>query len=343
MLLGLRVPPCTNVVELASFCSAAENAGFDALWFPDSQLLWRDTFVAMALAASTTTRVRLATGVTNVKTRHPSVLASCIRSLQEIARDRVDLGVGAGNSSLRPVNLDLATTDELADTISVVRELLSGAIVTFGKRRVRLKDWQGSCPIYLAATGPRRMALAARIADGVIVHGGTTPERVAKVVEELRDLRLQSEEPKTPFSIIVSGVTLITEDPDRDARLLKPICLTILQDGGGPALEKAGIKLNSEYLGNVEERESQVYPDFKHAEDWRSAVEQADKIVSDSDAKIFGENFCFFGSVDIVARRLSELAEIGVDQVFLQGLYSYKLPVEIVEYAPKLVRAAHVK
>ena len=54
----------------------AEALGFDAVWFPDSQLLWRDVWVAAGAAAAATRRIGIGVAVTNVETRHPSVTAS---------------------------------------------------------------------------------------------------------------------------------------------------------------------------------------------------------------------------------------------------------------------------
>ncbi len=44
MRIGLRIPPCAPVPEIAALARDAERAGFDEVWFPDSQLLWRDVF-----------------------------------------------------------------------------------------------------------------------------------------------------------------------------------------------------------------------------------------------------------------------------------------------------------
>lgn len=53
----------------------AEELGFDDVWFPDSQLLWRDVFTTLTAAALGTGRIGLGTAVTNLATRHPAVVA----------------------------------------------------------------------------------------------------------------------------------------------------------------------------------------------------------------------------------------------------------------------------
>src|SRR5690242_4278855 len=103
--IGLRVPPCGSLRVLQEFAVRAEEAGIGALWLPDSQLLWRDTYGALAAMALTTSRINLGTAVSNVATRHVSVIASAVRTLQELAPDRFRLGLGTGASATRTVGL----------------------------------------------------------------------------------------------------------------------------------------------------------------------------------------------------------------------------------------------
>ena len=101
--VGLRLPPCRDVADMAAAAQRAEQLGFDSVWFPDSQLLWRDVYATLTVAGGATERITLGTAVTNVDTRHPSVLASAIRTVQETTAGRFVLGVGAGDSALRPI------------------------------------------------------------------------------------------------------------------------------------------------------------------------------------------------------------------------------------------------
>jgi 5,10-methylenetetrahydromethanopterin reductase len=103
MRVGLRIPPCAPVPALVDLVRAADRAGLDEVWFPDSQLLWRDVFGVATAAAAGTDRITLGTAVTNLVTRHPAVVASAARTVAEIAPGRFILGVGVGNSSVGPI------------------------------------------------------------------------------------------------------------------------------------------------------------------------------------------------------------------------------------------------
>src|SRR5579863_6646886 len=85
--------------RLARSCVEAEAAGFDVLWFPDSQLHAGDVFVNLLTALRSTERARAGTLVVNPVTRHPSVIASSIAAIDRHAPGRVMLGMANGDTS----------------------------------------------------------------------------------------------------------------------------------------------------------------------------------------------------------------------------------------------------
>ena len=79
---------------------AAEEKGWDGLFFADTQCLSGDIYSAMCLAAKVTTTLQVGTAVTNPVTRHPAVTASAISTVQVESKGRAVLGIGRGDSSL---------------------------------------------------------------------------------------------------------------------------------------------------------------------------------------------------------------------------------------------------
>ena len=73
--VSLRIPGTAPMPELIKLIQDVEAAGFDGAGILDSQMLCRDTFVTMALAAAHTAGLTLFPAVTNPLTRHASVLA----------------------------------------------------------------------------------------------------------------------------------------------------------------------------------------------------------------------------------------------------------------------------
>jgi 5,10-methylenetetrahydromethanopterin reductase len=315
--VGLRIPPCAPVPQIAALARDAELAGFDEVWFPDSQLLWRDVFAVATAAAAATSRLTLGTAVTNVVTRHPAVVASAARTVAEVAPGRFVLGVGVGDSSVGPVGMRASTGAELRERLGIVRDLLAGRAVGFGAVVSRLRD-PVEVPIHLAASGPRNLRLAGELADGAILLSGVAPGPLAAATARVQGGALAAGRERVPMT--VSAFCRVTDDVPRAARELKPICARIAQNGGAPFLALAGVHVE------VPVHLSGVYPDLVHAEDWEAAVRACDPYVPDAAAATFAREFCLYGTASEIADRLASVRAAGANAVFLQHVGSYDLP-----------------
>ena len=98
---GINRQDASSVAAFAVDVARIEALGWDAAWLPDSQLRRRDTYVLLAAAAQATSTIRLGVLLTNPVTRHPSVTASSIATIDELAPGRVELGWGAGDTAVR--------------------------------------------------------------------------------------------------------------------------------------------------------------------------------------------------------------------------------------------------
>jgi 5,10-methylenetetrahydromethanopterin reductase len=168
-----------SVTGFGGLCREVEDSGFDLLGVADSQSVFRELYVALTLAALNTSRVRLGPLVTNPLTRHLVVTASAISSVDELAGGRAILGLGSGDSALYTLGAPPATLRGLEDAVVTLGELTSGAAIERQGRRWQVRRSARRVPVYLAAEGPRTLELAGRVADGVIVGLGLTPEVIA--------------------------------------------------------------------------------------------------------------------------------------------------------------------
>ena len=66
-----------------------EELGYDRCWVPDSQMIWSDCYVVLALAAANTQRIKLGTGVAIAGTRIAPVTAHSIASINQLAPGRI--------------------------------------------------------------------------------------------------------------------------------------------------------------------------------------------------------------------------------------------------------------
>jgi len=166
-------------------CAEAEIQGFDWLGVADSQSVFRELYVALAQAALHTRRIRLGPLVTNPLTRHLVVTASAISSVDELSGGRAVLGLGSGDSALYTIGAPPATLAGLEDAMVTLGRLTAGEAVEREGRTLRVQRSTRRVPVYLAAEGPKTLELAGRLADGVIVGLGLTPEVIALSLEAI--------------------------------------------------------------------------------------------------------------------------------------------------------------
>jgi 5,10-methylenetetrahydromethanopterin reductase len=164
-----------------SFAIAAEQMGFHRV-FVGEDILSREVFTYLSVIALKTSKIGLATGITSAYVRNPAVLASSVLSLQKVSGNRFDLGLGVGgipeveklteSAPRQPVRV-------LGGTAATIRRLLRGETISdtdlngnvrmsgFKLRNVDVKMPQ----ILFGVRGPRLLALAGEVADGVIFSG----------------------------------------------------------------------------------------------------------------------------------------------------------------------------
>jgi 5,10-methylenetetrahydromethanopterin reductase len=106
-----------------------EQLGFDVLLCPDTQNLSPDPFGQLALAAQTTTRLKLGTGVTNPVTRDAAVTACALATLQAESKGRVICGIGRGDSSAAHIGLRNGTTAQLKTFVQRLQAYTRGDTV----------------------------------------------------------------------------------------------------------------------------------------------------------------------------------------------------------------------
>lgn len=179
MRVAIRVPVGRPLPDVASFVARCEDAGFDGVGIHDHPSSGRDAYLALALAAQATRRLRLFPATSSPVVRHPLVLASLAHSLDEIAPGRSHLTVAPGFISTRSVGQPRGGTSVMRQAIRDLRSLLAGEEVTFGPTVTRLQNRsEQPTPVYLLAAGPRMIELAGEVADGALLFVGLHPAAV---------------------------------------------------------------------------------------------------------------------------------------------------------------------
>jgi 5,10-methylenetetrahydromethanopterin reductase len=177
-----------------------EAAGWDGMLVVDSQNLSGDPYVALALAATATTRLGLGTGVTNSVTRHAAATATAISSVNRVSSGRAVLGIGRGDSALAHLGRAPARLAQFERYLRQLQTYLRGEAVSFDDidipadvappmSELHLHDAPPSSriawiaggakvPVEVAASGPKVIAIAALHADRVMFALGADVERL---------------------------------------------------------------------------------------------------------------------------------------------------------------------
>lgn len=179
MLLSCALPPSPAAVD---HIVEAERLGYERAWLYDSPALYGDIWAIAALAAVRTTRIGLGPAVLVPNLRHPLTQASAIATLEQLAPGRVAVAIGTGFTGRMAMGrppLSWATT---RDYIDRVRTLLGGGTVVVDGAPVRMLHQPGfaparpmAVPFVVAANGPKGLAVARELGDGVMTIGGGEP------------------------------------------------------------------------------------------------------------------------------------------------------------------------
>ena len=175
--VALRVPVGRPLLEVAAFVARCEDAGFDGVGIHDHPSSGRDAYLALALAAQQTKRLKLFPATSSPVVRHPLLLASLAHSLDEIAPGgRAFLTVAPGFISTRSIGQPRGGIAAMREAIGDLRRLLAGEEVAFGPLPTRLRNRSvPPTPVYLLAAGPRMIELAGEVADGAFLMVGLHP------------------------------------------------------------------------------------------------------------------------------------------------------------------------
>jgi alkanesulfonate monooxygenase SsuD/methylene tetrahydromethanopterin reductase-like flavin-dependent oxidoreductase (luciferase family) len=202
----------SEVAALRRYWTAAEDLGYARVTYGDGLGAWtHDGWSMLAALAVTTRRVRIGPAVTyafSAAAHHPAWLAKRAVAIDHLSEGRLDLrlAVGAEDGSAAaawecfgivypPVSERLAVLEE---SIQIVRALWQAETpVDSTGRFYRLQGAQlqpgpirrGGPPIWIAAMGPRALAVTARQADGweaSYVTPGGFGERWTRLQAELR-------------------------------------------------------------------------------------------------------------------------------------------------------------
>jgi 5,10-methylenetetrahydromethanopterin reductase len=309
----------------------AEKAGWAGMLVVDSQNLAPDSYVALTLAATGTERLGLGTGVTNSVTRHPAVTASAASAVQQVSGGRMVLGIGRGDSALAHLGRSPARFAGFERYVDVLQRYLRGESVPFNlipmpdqlaapvadleladhpaDSRIRwLKGDLPKVPVEVAATGPRVIAMAGRLADRVMFTLGAVPERLTWGVNLARSAR--AEAGLDPDDVAVGAYVNLVCHPDRS------IARELVR-GGLTTFARFSV-MHGQVAGPADDESRRVLQMLHDGYDMKAHT-RGDSVQATLLNDEFVDRYAIAGPPDYCIARLQQLEALGIDKVIISG------------------------
>ncbi len=172
MDISCAFPPTVDTPDLVAY---AEELGYRRAWIYDTPALQLDVWMTLALAAQRTSRIGLGPGVLIPNLRHVLVTASAIAQMEHLAPGRTAYAFGSGFTGRRALGQKPLKWADVAAYVTSLRALLRGEAVEVDGAMVAMLHADGqaparplSPPILIATGGPKGVAVACDLGDGVM-------------------------------------------------------------------------------------------------------------------------------------------------------------------------------
>jgi probable F420-dependent oxidoreductase len=309
-------PPSSRVVDLAK---KAETYGFSHVWTFDSHILWQEPYVIYSQILAETRKVIVGPMVTNPATRDWTVTASTYATLNEMYGNRTICGIGRGDSAVRVTNGKPVGLQEMRESIHVIRELGNGRAVDYKGSSIRF-PWaaKSELEVWLAAYGPKMLAMTGEMADGFILQLAD-PDIAAWTIKAVREGAERVGRDPDAITICIAAPAYVTDGSETHLAHAREQCrwfggmvgnhvadIVARYGSGGDGASPVPQALTDYIKG----REGYDYNEHGRAGNTHTTFVPDDIV----------DRFCIIGSIDHQVHRIKELKELGADQfaVYLQ-------------------------
>ena len=205
----------------------AEELGFEAIFFADSQMNNVDPYQVMAMCAVNTKKIRFGTAVTNMVYRDPTITANSFATLNEISEGRAIIGMGTGDGPVYSLGRTATKLVDFEKGLRLIRDLLHdrGVDVPKSKERaggnVKLKAGKRPVPVYISAEGPKTLAVAGRTCDGVILGTGFDKQVTDWARRQIAAGAKEEGRSLEDIDIMPAGMIVVDDDGDLARRRVR--------------------------------------------------------------------------------------------------------------------------
>lgn len=233
--IGSAYSSGTDWDNLVDYTIAADRMGVDQAWSAEA---WgMDAIVPLAYLAAKTERIQLGTGILQISSRVPSMIAMTAQSMDTVSKGRFILGLGVSGPQVVEGLHGAAFAKPLGrmrECVEIVKMGLAGEKLQYqgehyvlprpggeGKPIRLAQPPRPNLPIYLATLGPKSLQMTGELADGWL---GTCflPEHADVFLDELRTGASKAGRSLDDIDIEAGGYFEVSDDVERLIGQLKP-------------------------------------------------------------------------------------------------------------------------
>jgi 5,10-methylenetetrahydromethanopterin reductase len=300
---GIEFVPRDLYWKTTYYAIQSEKTGFSYLWITD-HFSNRNVYVSLSIISAYTDRIKIGPGVTNPYLIHPVVTAQAVCSLNEVAPGRVVCGLGVGDKTTLAM-VDVEQTRPLSyirESTKIIRGISSGEKVEVKGRIFNISGASlnfgigNSIPILIGAQGPKMLALAAEVGDGVLINA-SHPKDVSRANNFIKEGIKKANKSIDDLEIGAYTSFSVARKKEDAMKAAIPVVAYIVAGCPDVVLERHNIKKeeaeeirNSIVKGKWKNVFSKVTPDMI-------------------------EEFSISGTPEICIEKISNLIDLGVDQI----------------------------
>jgi alkanesulfonate monooxygenase SsuD/methylene tetrahydromethanopterin reductase-like flavin-dependent oxidoreductase (luciferase family) len=182
-----------SISDIVDYARAAERLGYEGFWLTEES--GKEAFSVLTVISNRTKKIKVGTGIVNIYSRTPTLLAMSISTLDEISKRRAFLGLGTGGVGFITRGHGLEIKDpvnRMREYVKIIRKLLAHERFSYEGTYFKIKAFQlrekpprPNLPIYLAGLNPKMQQLAGEVGDGTIVNM-LTQNGIKEIKENIR-------------------------------------------------------------------------------------------------------------------------------------------------------------
>ncbi len=293
--IGLNRWDWRTPATFAESVRRGEDIGIGHAFVPVNPLGIWDPYVLMTLGAAATTTMGFGPMLETPRLRGAAVAAGSIATVDQVSGGRAMLIYGIGDTAVRWLGMRPARVAEMEAATAEARALLAGQRLEVGAARPAHLRHARPVPVWVAASGPKSLRMAGRVADGVFLRVGTNPANLRAAVDSITAGATEAGRNPETISIGLIVHTCHSQDPAEIRAITRAMAAGFYEYA--PALfRQAGF----EWRGPpIEELKQQLWPDFHHAADLVAAGALVDFLPDEVAA-----SFSFFGTPTDVADQI---------------------------------------